>query len=425
MSFKLKFAMLCIAGLVMSIVFSNPILAIVSLAGFTFIKSYKQGFRTANQYFDLDIIGAFQALQKEAETIIGPENYAYNLKRKTGGLDFITSPENGSLDNSLITYDQQRKIAKLEIFYDQRTKPCQIITNCGDADQGICAATGATPIRKRAEVTIANCIKTPVRIYYNNDMVALAKDTQGFIRDRMMNDIRAAHEALSIQVLAELDGQIGKNVEHDGTSTAAGQYKPIQLLAVESGQRIPKPGNWAEVLLDYANNQLTGQPAVIGQGNIEYFLKLHGMSCCNSTTPYGEANVDGDARFYLDQAANSVLGTSGSGNTVSTNFILAAFKAVHMLTFNENRNINLIDKTRAHFVIPDPLYPFDWNIDFVFDCDLKAWKNQLSLTYGFFNVFQADSFAADGEDTSPDASPDCNDELDGMTGVFGYTATAS
>lgn len=417
--------MLCVAGLVMAFFISSPILALVSLAGFSFIKSYKEGFRTANEYFDLDIIGAFQALQKEAESIIGPENYAYNLKRKTGALDFITSPENGSVDNSLITYDEERKIAKLEVFYDQRTKPCQIITNCGDADEGICSAPGATPQRKRAETTISSCLKTPVRIYYNRDMVALKKDTRAFMRDRMMNDIRAAHEQLSIQVLAELDNQIGKNIEHDGTTTAAGQYKPIQLLAVESGQRIPKPGNWAEVLLDYANNQLTGVPAVIGQGNIEYFLKLHGMSCCNATTPYGEANIEGDARFYLDQAANSVLGTSGSGNTVSTNFILAAFRAVHMLTFNENRNINLVDNTRAHFVMPDPLYPFDWNVDFVFDCDKKAWKNQLSLTYGFFNVFKADSFAADGEDTSPDTSPDCNDELDGMLGVFGYTATAT
>jgi len=424
MTFKTKLSILFMLGLLASMFINSIELAAVSFTGLYFTRSYKEGFGLARSgFFDLDIVGAFQKIRKEAVTIIGPENYAYNLKRKTGALDFITSPENGGVDASLITYDQGKKIARLHILYDQRTKPCQIITSCTDG--GICSAEGATPVRKEATISISNCLKTPVRIYYNDDMVALAKDTQAFIKDRMMNDIRAAHEQLSIQVLAELDNQIGKNIEHDGSSTAAGAYKPIQLLAIEDGQRIPKPGNWAEVLLDYSNNQLTGLPAVIGQGNIEYFLKLHGMSCCNATTPYGEADVEGDARFYLDQAANSVLGTSGSGNTISTNFILAAYRAVHMLTFNENRNINLIDNTRAHFVIPDPIYPFDWNIDFVFDCDLKAWKNQLSLTYGFFNVFRNDSFAASGEDTSPDTSPDCTDELDGMTGVFGYTATAA
>lgn len=423
MSFKTKFSALFALGLVMSIIFANLPLAIVSFAGLAFIRSYKEGFGLARLgFYDLDIKGAFEKIRKEAETIIGPENYAYNLKRKTGALDFITSPENGGVDASLITYESGKKIARLKVLYDQRTKPCQIITNCQGPN--ICDGDGSTPQRKEAIISISSCIKTPLREYPNEDMVALAKDTQAFIRDRMMNDIRAAHEALSIQVLAELDNQIGKNVEHDGSSTAAGQYKPIQLLAVESGQRIPKPGNWAEVMLDYANNQLTGVPAVIGQGNIEYFAKLHNMSCCNSTTPYGEADIEGEARFYLDQAANSVLGTSGSGSTISTNFILAAFKAVHMLTFNENRNINLVDNMRAHIVIPDPIYPFDWNLDFFFDCD-KKWKSQLSLVYGFFNVFQNDSFAADGEDTSPDASPDCNDELDGMTGVFGYTATAA
>jgi hypothetical protein len=421
MSFKNKLTIIFIVGLVYSICTLNPILGAVNLLGIAFSRSYKEGFLLMRANFDLDIVGACEKIRIEAENLIG-QNYAYNLKKKTGALDFITSPENGGVEKSLISYDNGKKIARMRLLYDQRTKACQIITNCTDGN--ICDTPGSTPQRKEAIISIGNCIKTPVRSYPNEDMVALCKDTQTFMRDRMMNDIRAAHEALSIQVLAELDNQIGKNIEHDGTTTAAGAYKPIQLLAVESGQRIPKPGNWAEVLLDYANNQLTGQPAVIGQGNLEYFLKLHGMSCCNSTTPYGEANIEGDARFYLDQSANQVLGTSGSGTTVSTNFILATFGAVHLLTFNENRNIMIADGTRAHTVIPDPIYPFDWNLDFYFDCD-KVWKSQLSMTYGFFNVFQADSFAGDGEDTSPDASPDCNDALDGMTGVFGYTATAS
>lgn len=410
MSLKSKFSILFILGLGMSLLLSDPAIAVVSFLGLAFTQSFKSGLA----YFNIDIIGACENIRKEAETLAG-ENYAYNLKRKTGALDFITSPENGSVDASLISYDNGRKIATLKILYDQRTKPCQIISSCTEGN--ICDTDGSTPVRKQFLTNISNCLKTPIREYHNEDMVALCKDTQAFMKDRMMNDVRAAHERFSELILAELDNQIGKNLEWDGTTTAAGQYKDIQLLATESGQRIPKPGNWAEVLLDYSNNQLTGTPAVIGQGNIEMFMRLHGMSCCNATTPYGDANINGDARFYLDQAANAVLGPS--------KFILAAYRAVHLLTFNENRNINISDGTRQHIVIADPLgYPFDWNLDFYFDCD-KIWKSQLSLTWGTFNLFQADSFAADGEDTSPDSSPDCNDELDGMLGVFGYHATAA
>lgn len=419
MSFKNKLTMIFMVGLVYSIFTLNPIIALVSIAGLAFCYPAKKDYAYA--FFNIDIVGACENIRKEAESIVGTDNYAYNLKRKTGALDFITSPENGGVDASLDSYDQGRKIARLKVLYDQRTKPCQIVTTCDDGN--ICDTPGSTPVRKQFTKVISNCLKTPVRQYDNNDMVALCKGTLEFMKDRQMNDIRAAHERFSELILAELDNQIGVNKEWDGDTTAAGAYKPIQLLATTGGQRVPLPGNWAEMLLDYSNNQLTGVPAVIGEGNLSMFMKLQDMSCCNSTTPYGEANLDGDVRYYLDQAANEVLGTSGAAATRSTNFILAAYRAVHLLTFNENRNINISDGTRQHIVIPDPLYPFDWNLDFYFDCD-KIWKSQLSLTWGTFNVFQADSFSADGEDTSPDTSPDCNDELDGMLGVFGYTATA-
>lgn len=343
------------------------------------------------------------------------ENYAYNLRRKTGALDFITSPENGGVDAELISYDQGKKVATLKILYDQRTKPCQISSNC---NQNVCD-DGATPLRKQFLTEIQYCIKTPVRSYSNSDMVALCKDTATFMRDRGVSDLRAAHEFWDERILALLDDQIGTNDEWDGTSTAAGQYKDIQLInSAMDEQRVPLPGNWAEVMLDYQNNQLTGQPAVIGQGNLQMFYKLHNMSCCNSTTPYGTANVDDDARFYLDQAANRVLGAD--------KFILAAYQAVHLLTFNENRNIMINDESQVHTVIPDPFgYPFDWNLDFYFDVCTKTWKSMYSLTWGLFNIFQADSFAASGEDSSPDVSPDCADDLDGMLGVFGYHATAA
>lgn len=365
---------------------------------------------------NLDIIGACENIRREAETLAG-QNYAFNLKRKTGMLDYITSQDNGgaSVDSSLISYQAGRKIARLKVLYDQRTKECQISDNC---DANVCD-DGSTPLRKEVIFDIDNCISTPVRQYSNDDMIALCMDTQTFIRMRSGSDLRAAKEFWSSKLLAEGDNQIGVNKEWDGTTTAAGDYKSIQLInSLVDEQPIPLPGNWAQVMLDYSNNQLGGQPAAIGQGNLQMFYKLHGYSCCNSTTPYGEANVEGDARFYVDEGANSVLGTN--------RFLLIAPGILKLMTFNENRNIDIRDDSVAHFTIPDPDgYPFEWNIDMYWDHCTKTWKVMYSILWGLFNTFQPDSFAASGEDSSPDTSPDCNDYLDGMLGVFGYEATAA
>lgn len=361
---------------------------------------------------NLDIVGACERTIAEAERLAGT-NYAYNLRKKNGALSFITSEENGRPEAEFITAQNGRKLVKALVYYDQRTKSCQISDNC---DQNVCD-DGATPLRKSFEVTISDCVKTPVREYSNNDMAALCKDTEAFMRDRGFSDIIAAHEHINKKALAFLDGQIGVNYEWDDTTTSAGSYKSIDIIGTSGGQAVPLPGNW-EVNLDYENNQLTGVPAVIGQGNLRRFYDLHHWSCCNATTPYGEQDFDGFARFYMDQSANEILGAN--------NFIASAFGINHILTFNENANIaatgvNTAD--RFNMVIPDPFgMPFSWNWDFYFDNCTKSWKSMFSMLYGFFNVYQEDSFADTGDDSSPDTSPDCADDLLGMTGVFGYTA---
>lgn len=362
---------------------------------------------------NLDIVGACERIIAEAEAMAG-ENYAYNLRKKNGALSFITSQENGGVDADFISTQGGRKRVRAHVFYDQRTKSCQISDNC---DQNVCDE-GSTPLRKEFDVDIDECVKTPIREYSNNDMAALCMDTETFMRKRGFSDIIAAHEHIDKKALAFLDSQIGINYEWNDTTTAAGTYKSIDIIGTAGGQPVPLPGNWADVPLDYENNQLTNVPALIGQGNLQLFYKLQGYSCCNATTPYGEESFDGDGRFYLDQSANEILGAN--------NFIMSAFGINHILTFNENANIQATgvnSSDRFNIVVPDPLgYPFSWNLDFYFDNCTKSWKWMYSLLYGFFNVYQEDSFADTGEDSSPDTSPDCADDLLGMTGVFGYTA---
>jgi len=362
----------------------------------------------------MNIVGFCENIRKEASEMAGV-NYAYNLKRKTGALDFITSPENNPdpVDPQLLSWDSGKKIGTLLIHYDQRTKVCEINDHEGNT---ICNS-GSTPRRKSVTKNINRYVNTPVRRYTNEEMVVLCKDTKQFIRERVFgSDIRAAHEKMDEMILADLTSMTGKNYGWSGTTTSAGSSRTVQLLDNGTDQKIPLPGNYAEMILDYQNNQLNGTPALIGQGNLQMFYTLQKMSCCNSATPYGDADMSGDARFYLDQAANTILGTN--------QFLMLAPGIVKFVPFNENRNINQDFGSAMHTVIPDPMgYPFDWNLDFKWDECTKSWVYMLSVHWTVFNVYQSDSFANDGEDTSPDMSPDCNDELRGMMGVFQYNGT--
>jgi len=176
--------------------------------------------------FNVDLIGACERIRKEASTLAG-ENYAFNLKKKTGALDFITSPENGGVDSSLVSWDGGRKVGTLKILYDQRTKSCQV----GTDNASVCD-TGSRPARKQALINIDDFIHTPVRTFTNDDMVVICKDTATFVRERLTSDITAAHEKLSELILAELLAMRGKNYEFDGSTTAAGANKTSHLILI-------------------------------------------------------------------------------------------------------------------------------------------------------------------------------------------------
>jgi hypothetical protein len=106
----------------------------------------------------------------------------------------------------------------------------------------------------------------------------------------------------------------------------------------------------------------------------------------------------------------------------SNKALMLAFGSTHLLTFNENHNININGDLVKHIVIQDPVYPsVSYDLDFKWDECTKSWIFMMSLYHDIFNVFQADSFNDD--DDSPDNSPACADELVGITGIWGYYFT--
>jgi hypothetical protein len=368
--------------------------------------------------FPYTAVGACDAIRQEA-TRLGGENAPFNLGRATGMLDYMTNPlTNQGLESNVVS-SGDGVITTMRLLYDQRTKPCQVST---DPNTNICNDTTTTVARKQAFVEIDKKITSPARQFTLNDMIVLCDpDKNTFIRTRLLNDLRATRERFDEILLAEGYARRGKIYHWDGTTTAAGANKTIQLLDSNNvnnpDQYIPLPGNFVKFAMDYQNMQFSGAPALIGQGNLDYFIRLQKLACCNAAIPFEDAVQATGAAYYFDQAANAVLGTSAN----TTNALMIAPGALHLLTFNKNNISGLPNNDlEAHTVVTDPENPaLKWNLDFKWDCTTETWKYSYSLHWTLFNIFQSDSF---GTDTG---TPDCGDELFGITGVSGYAVTAA
>lgn len=375
--------------------------------------------------FDHSIVGACQNIQKEAEDLAG-SNYAFTLGRANGALDFVTAPDNGGVHSELIESPgtSGSKLTKLRVFYDQPLRSCQASTSL---TTNVCNDTPITVARKSFDKTIGKKISTPVMKFTNAELVILCQGSKEYIQRWLTNSVRAAKEKWNEVIIAELSAFRGKKYRHNGNEELATTWTDLQLLATSGSQYLPLPANYIQIEQDFRNMKLTGVPAIIGHGNLDTFYRLHGMSCCNQATPYAEAIQNAGAAFFYDHVVGDILGDANR-------FLVVPFGIIHLLTFNENKNVMEVNGggnlgTEIHTVLPDPdgltiytngkRHPVMWNFDVKWDCTDKSWKYMFSVHWDIFNVYQTNSFATDT------GTPDCTDDLVGMTGVFGYRATAS
>lgn len=362
----------------------------------------------------VDLAGACEKILRQMSDLT-KMNYPFLLSRKTGMIDFLLNPVNGSVKLDLNNTQVGKKFVKSKVVYKVRTKACEILED--DEIEDLCE-DGAEPEELSVDVTINKRISSPVRSFSNANMINICQDTQAFINEYVVSDMRALREKASEYLLGQADAVVGVNHEQDGSTTTAGSYKNLQLLGTsqDTGVQVPLYANFSEIALDYQNNQMNGYPHLIGQGILQKFMQLQKFSAANSPVSYEQAIADSGVAFYLDQAANSVLGAN--------KFLSIAPNTLHLLWFNKNHNININSPTIMHIVVPDPVYPqLKWDMDFKWDeCD-EAWKYRLSTYLDLFSAIQDDAFGPNG---SGDPSPtNCEDELVGVTGVFGYTATSA
>jgi hypothetical protein len=358
-----------------------------------------------------NLVGACNSILGYMEDLQG-QNYAFNLGKKLGYLDYITSGLNISMTNPTMSQMKANgKIRRVELVYSQRTKD-DVIRTGTDAMNATLCDDAETFQEQSTIVEIDNRIATRVLRFTNEQLNEICENPRAFMDKYIFQEMRAGREKLDKVLLAETDAAAGKILGHDGTTTSdpgAGAGKSLKLISVASnGERVPLFGPWGQIGLDYTNMELNGTPAVIGQGISYEFLQLAKWSCCNSAIPFDDAVALAGLAYFLDQNVNTVMGNN--------EFLVIAPGSQILLTYNENVNIGINTETARHIVIQDPVYPqLKWDLDFRWNECEKAWDTFLSFYFKLFNTFQDDSFNGSG-------SPD---RLDGMTGIFKYVATAS
>lgn len=361
--------------------------------------------------YDYTLAGVCEKIIRQTRDMVG-RNYAMNLHRANGALDFILSPANGGIKAS---YTQEgSKVIRAKVLYKRRARPCEIQDGADAIDATLCD-TATEPVEKSADLTVADAIASFPKKFSNGNLVQICQDTPGWINEFLLSEVAAMREKLSAKILAKIAAGAGVNTRQDGTTTATNTYTNVSIMSTPAatGIKVPLTANWNDVLMDYQNMQFTGTPAFIAQGNLQTAFQLMQYACCNSVTPYADALAKAGSAFYLDQAANSVLGLPSDARY--TRALMVSYGASHLLWFNKNTNINLDTPLVKKIVISDPVYPaLKWDLDFKFDECADTWIYQYSARFDVYNAFKSDAFASD------DPSPACDDELNGVTGIWKY-----
>lgn len=350
------------------------------------------------------LVGACEAQLVGMEQLQG-QNYAANLGKKNGTLDFLFSDFNLSQTGARVAQieGQKGQKRKVKVIYSQRATPAEIITGVPALTASICTA-GIDSELLDVDVTLEKRIATPVLSFTIEQLTELCENPTAFMQRNLMTYLRAAREKLNQSYLADALAGIGPILNFSGGTTLTTAPKPVKVIAINAnGERTPLFSGYNTVKLDYETMNLNGVPALIGQGILREFFDLYGYACCNSTTPFQNAVERANGAFFYDQSANAILGAN--------EFLSIAPGAIFPLTYNKNAAMLMNNDLERHFLLPDPEIPgLMWDIDMAWDKCTEAYTWMASLWYDSFTTFQPDSFKA-------------GDELLGITGINNYVAT--
>lgn len=335
------------------------------------------------------------------------QNYAFNLGRRNGMLDFLFSDFNLSQTGARIVQigGQQGQKRKVKILYSQRAMPSEILVGAPGIAANICDE-GIESVLQDVDVTLTKRISTPVLHFTAEQLTELCQNPDQFMRTNLLTYLRAARERLDQAYLTDALAGIGPIINFSGGTTLPAAPKSVKVIAINAnGERTPVFSGYNTVKLDFETMQLSGMPALIGQGILQEFFDLYGYACCNSVTPFVDAVQRSNGAFFVDQSANAILGNN--------EFLSIAPGALLPLIYNKNDAFIMDNDLEKHILLPDPEVPgLIWDVDFKWDGCTESYAWMASVWYDSFRTFQADSFKV-------------GDELAGITGITNYVATAS
>lgn len=344
-----------------------------------------------------DIVAQMESLQGD--------NYTFKMGKQNGALDAVLNPINqqNSPVEILSLSDSRGKLKSARVVYKEQLAESEAVDGTTAEGKGLCD-TSYEPEPKEVNVAIDDAVGMLRPLGFTESKLReYCQDSKAFMNDYLFETLRVLREKFSQKILTDISADIGKNYEEDGTTTAAGAYKSVDIINTDG---TPLYQGFDEMIGDYENNNLNGTPILIGEGNWSKYHRLQGAVCCNSTTPFGDVDpADSGVLFFKDQHANSILGSNKG--------LVIAPGASQLITFQENDHLNLESDIVKHIVIPDPVYgnALRWDLDFKWDECNKKWVYFVRTYYKIFNTFQSDAF--------PSGSP--LGDRNGMTGIFGYT----
>ena len=158
----------------------------------------------------VDLAGACAQITRQLSDLT-KQNTPFGLSRRTGALDLVLSPDNGSIKLDLTNTQMGKKYVKTKLHYKTRTKSCEWLT---DANVPSVCDQGDEPEENSVTVNINKHFSSPLRSFSNANMVNICQDTQSFVNEYIVNDMRAGREKIDEYILSQIDSGVSPVSSH-------------------------------------------------------------------------------------------------------------------------------------------------------------------------------------------------------------------
>lgn len=332
-----------------------------------------------------------------------------NMQKKLGFLDFAYSGANPTgVRQKMIENENNSQYRPVQMTYYERDYGADIVDVAADFT---CDPGNEKQLKTQIlQPTMFVGDKFKITEAYMREVVQETGNIAE-IRDKyLMEKMRVLREKVDTMLFAKAGASAGRNPGANGGAGAANTvWTPVELLTHDNKLTY---ANFDVILNTMEDNQIAGNFAAIGLGNLRHYFNLLGVSAANGDgADYREIMNNQGYGFFKDQNTLEALGAANR-------FLAIAPGAVQPFSYNVNRaeyNVRISD-TEGKGTLQDPIYPLlRWDYDYAYQrC---TGPDTTSGEYVFRLWLYFDLFVV------PTNTFNAADSLNGMNGIFKYEAT--